>query len=242
MEMMLDTDRGQFDCPLCKRLSNLLVPITRVHLPASAPATDSSRHADADVTAVCGEMGMGCRRLSETRTGRTGDEEPRKRKTVGASSAYQEADKASKKTQRPESSRGERGVWSEAGAPPGATSDWFTVDDGHMFVVDYKSVREATSPRAGGSSSSGSGGESLPSWVMWMNNPVLVRRVPVRVKGEQSCIPWNRISLLLSTLIFSPPLPFPSMCCSAREEGSQRVPSAPQKADHSERETPRRGD
>ena len=26
MHMMLDTDRGQFDCPLCKRLSNLLVP------------------------------------------------------------------------------------------------------------------------------------------------------------------------------------------------------------------------
>ena len=27
MDMMLDTDRGQFDCPLCKRLSNLLIPI-----------------------------------------------------------------------------------------------------------------------------------------------------------------------------------------------------------------------
>lgn len=27
MDMMLDTDRGQFDCPLCKRLSNLLVPV-----------------------------------------------------------------------------------------------------------------------------------------------------------------------------------------------------------------------
>jgi hypothetical protein len=26
MDMMLDTDRMQFDCPLCKRLSNLLVP------------------------------------------------------------------------------------------------------------------------------------------------------------------------------------------------------------------------
>jgi hypothetical protein len=182
MEMMLDTDRGQFDCPLCKRLSNLLVPITRVHLPAST--SDSCRHTDADVTAV----GMGCRRLSETGTGRTGDEEPRKRKTVGASSTYQDADKASKKTQRPESSRGERGLWSEAGSPSGATSDWFTVDDGPMFVVDCKSAGEATSPRAVGSSSSGSGAESLPSWVVWMNNPVLVRRVPVRVKGEQRCI------------------------------------------------------
>jgi hypothetical protein len=27
MGMMMDTDKGQFDCPLCKRLSNFLVPV-----------------------------------------------------------------------------------------------------------------------------------------------------------------------------------------------------------------------
>jgi hypothetical protein len=46
MDMMLDTDRMQFDCPLCKRLSNLLVPApapppTPAPLPASARASAS---------------------------------------------------------------------------------------------------------------------------------------------------------------------------------------------------------
>ena len=36
MDMMLDTDRMQFDCPLCKRLSNLLVPAP-ASLPPPAP-------------------------------------------------------------------------------------------------------------------------------------------------------------------------------------------------------------
>jgi hypothetical protein len=34
MGMMLDTDKGQFDCPLCKRLNNFLVPVPDIsHLP-----------------------------------------------------------------------------------------------------------------------------------------------------------------------------------------------------------------
>lgn len=44
MDMMLDTDRMQFDCPLCKRLSNLLVPAPAPHpTPAPPPASTSAR-------------------------------------------------------------------------------------------------------------------------------------------------------------------------------------------------------
>ena len=203
MEMMLDTDRGQFDCPLCKRLSNLLVPITHVH----SPPSDTSR--DLHVTAVCGEM---CSRsLSETGTGagRVGDEEPRKRKTLGASSTFLEADKASRKTQRPESSRGERGSWSESGSSTSASTDWFTADDGPMSVVDCKCSGETAAPRAVGSSSSGSGGEALPSWVVWMSKPVLVRRVPVRVKGERSSFPYYSLTPPLIPHPLSSPLTSP---------------------------------
>lgn len=186
MEMMLDTDRGQFDCPLCKRLSNLLVPTTRV-----CPCPDaSSSSRGTDMTVVSGETGS--RRVNESwssESGRAGDEEPRKRKTVGVSLNHQEADKAPKKTQRPESSRDERGAWSEVGSTSNS-SDWFTADDGPvtvsdspMLVVDDKSARGTRAPRVAGSSSSGSGGESLPSWMAWMDQPALVRRVAVDVKG-----------------------------------------------------------
>ena len=44
MDMMLDTDRMQFDCPLCKRLSNLLVPAPAPPpTPAAPPASTSAR-------------------------------------------------------------------------------------------------------------------------------------------------------------------------------------------------------
>lgn len=44
MDMMLDTDRMQFDCPLCKRLSNLLVPApASPTTPAPLPASTSAR-------------------------------------------------------------------------------------------------------------------------------------------------------------------------------------------------------
>lgn len=44
MDMMLDTDRMQFDCPLCKRLSNLLVPApTSPPTPAPLPTSTSAR-------------------------------------------------------------------------------------------------------------------------------------------------------------------------------------------------------
>ena len=124
MDMMLDTDRGQFDCPLCKRLSNLLIPVmNRTNTQMKADKEEKKVQEDDDVNrkgtyahvmegvedeGVVQDRGNGpqyC--LSEEGIGQVetsaamrGAVEVRKRKTVSISSHSDGADNSIEETLR----------------------------------------------------------------------------------------------------------------------------------------------
>lgn len=98
MGMMLDTDRGQFDCPLCKRLSNILIPaLNRVCAPVPRPT--------APVSAV-GSVGCVGSAVGREKEGRAGDREIRGKRGSGERG---DREKSGKKGMRDEK-RGKREV------------------------------------------------------------------------------------------------------------------------------------
>lgn len=117
MDMMLDTDRGQFDCPLCKRLSNLLIPVTnRANTPMNTDKDenkveecDDKYRNEVDAHAMEGVENEGTAQhtgkgpqdyLVETSAAMRGAGEVRKRKTVSISSHFDGADNSIEETLR----------------------------------------------------------------------------------------------------------------------------------------------
>lgn len=176
-DMMLDTDRGQFDCPLCKRLSNLLVPA-----PAPVPPL-LSRNENASVG-----MGEGLMKAEE------GERlMERKRKTEGIMDVPEST--SSKKSHRPEtmsavsnwmddsipdSPHDHEAVHQSAGrrdslllSPAGEVSGV-----GSSSSSSGDSYSERCAPAL--ESSSDSTEVSLPQWVTWICQPHLVTRAMSR--------------------------------------------------------------
>lgn len=174
-DMMLDTDRGHFDCPLCKRLSNLLVPVPS---PVPVPVL-LSRTENASQGAVVGE-GLIRTGEEERRDVLTAPELPsnieRKRKTEGIMDVPEST--SFKKSHRPQTILA-ASKWREDSAPH-SPHDCEAV---HQATGSSSSSGKSDVDRCApalDSSSSNSVEQTLPEWVTWIRQPHLVARARSR--------------------------------------------------------------
>lgn len=189
-DMMLDTDRGHFDCPLCKRLSNLLVPVPS---PVPVPVF-LSRTENASQGVVVGE-GLIRTGEEERRDVLTALEFPsnieRKRKTEGIVDVPESS--SSKKSHRPQTILA-ASKWREDSAPHSphdreAVHQSAGRKDSPLLSVAGEATGSSSSSGksdvdrctpALDSSSSNSVEQTLPEWVTWIRQPHLVARARSR--------------------------------------------------------------